>query len=298
MERLLFDKIITNYGINDTSIDTIEVMEGYPHIYELKLLKEEFLVKKVKNIYCKNIDKLYGYLKNSNYILLPQINLNGSYSIIFNNSKYLVYKKVSEINDSPSAIWWSNSLSSIHNTEVCMDDFTNFNLYNETLSILNSASKYFDDKIKTKIKVLLNMVSNENKKEKKLVLSHSDPCDKNVMLDDNLYKIIDTDTMRLLPKEFDIQRLLHNILINSSSIDYLMKYWQDFLISYEKNSCDNIDVNLLKKIYIYDLIRTFSWLTLVSNDPSRADYQRQRVELNLYQTSIVEDKHIKFLKKI
>ena len=173
-----------------------------------------------------------------------------------------------------------------------------FNLYNEALTILNSAFNYLDDKTKFKINILLNMIDLNFQLDKKLVLCHSDPCDKNVMFDNQCYKLIDTDMMRLLPKEFDVQRLLYNVLINSNSVNYALDYWHSFLNNYEKDFCDVIDVNLLKNIYICDLIRTFSWLAIVSSDLSRLDRERQGEDFKLYKQSILNDNHIKLLKNL
>jgi len=114
------------------------------------------------------------------------------------------------------------------------------------------------------------------------------------MLDNKKYKLIDTDGMRLLPKEFDIQRLLHNKVNNCLRVDDAITYWNEFLNHYK----NKIDISLLKKIYVYDLIRVFSWLTLVSNDLTRIDRERQKKEFELYKESILEENHSKILKKM
>ncbi len=114
------------------------------------------------------------------------------------------------------------------------------------------------------------------------------------MIDGLKYKFIDTDGIRLLPKEFDIQRLFQNEIISGKSIDEILNYWNSFYSNYH----NNIDIKLLKRLYVYDLVRVYSWLTLVSNDIKRVDKERQTKQLNLYQESILEDKHEKVLKII
>ena len=91
MEELLLNEIIINYAL-DCNI-TSEVMESYPHIFVLKSLKEDLIIKNVAKNYCKSIDYLYDYLSKSEYVLLPKKNLNNSYFFTFNDKKILVYKK-------------------------------------------------------------------------------------------------------------------------------------------------------------------------------------------------------------
>ena len=84
-------------------------------------------------------------------------------------------------------------------------------------SMSTAAKDYFTtDKVPTKVGESVKLTLNEML-DKKLVLCHSDPCDKNVMLDNQCYKLIDPDMMRLLPKEFDVQRLSYNVLIPAVS---------------------------------------------------------------------------------
>ena len=55
------------------------------------------------------------------------------------------------------------------------------------------------------------------------------------MIDGLKYKFIDTDGIRLLPKEFDIQRLFQNEIISGKSIDEILNYWNSFYSNYHNN---------------------------------------------------------------
>ena len=246
-------------------------------------------------MYCESIDILYNYLSSLDNILIPKKTINNKYSININDKIVIIYKKILELKEDISPIWWANNLEKIHNLSIEKNFFQNYELllYEETITLFNLAVPYFNDNIKRKLVKLLECYDYKYLR-KEIVLCHSDPNNSNVMIDGLKYKFIDTDGIRLLPKEFDIQRLLQNEIIGRKSIDEILNYWNSFYSNY--HNC--IGIKLLKRLYVYDLIRVYSWLTLVSNDIKRVDRERQTKQLNLYQESIMEDKHEKVLKKI
>ena len=127
-----------------------------------------------------------------------------------------------------------------------------------------------------------------------MVLSHGDPHDNNVMNNNTNIRLIDTDGARLLPREFDIARLFFNEVNREKDIDKIEKYINIFFYNYK----NIIDMNLLKQIYVTDLLRSFSWLNLVTRDETRGDLLRQKAELKKYEESILSERHEKVLRKI
>ncbi|MBQ8472010.1 MAG: hypothetical protein IJ501_00745 [Bacilli bacterium] len=302
MDESLIKIILEKYDIKcDSSLIKIEVMNQYPHIFIMYLQGKKLIVKILDKFKYDNLENIYNCLSDNIYVEKPLKTIDGKYNFIDKNRIIIVYRELQEINTIPSPVWWANCLNSIHNTNVNYDYFSklNFNLSEETLNLFKNASKYIDYETKRKILYLLNRVSeNEPISNRKLVLCHNDPYNSNVMQDNNEYKLIDTDGMGLSLKEFDIQRLFHNNVIASLDIDDSLEFFDKFICNYEKNKNDKIDINLLKRIYIYDLIRAFSWLSIVSNDKNRLDRERQLEQLDLYEKSIIEEKHLKVLKKL
>ena len=171
--------------------------------------------------------------------------------------------------------------------------------YKQTIDLLNSAKKFMVPEIETKIiKLLMELDDKCLELNKNVVLCHNDPYDLNVMAINGEYRLIDTDGMGLSPKEYDIQRLMWNHLINSNEVDNSLTFWCSFKDNYELNVIEKIDTNLLKQLYILDLIRTTSWLYIVCNDLLRKDIERQKEQLNLFERSFYNDNHVKILKKI
>ena len=291
MKEEILNKLIKNYNINIPI--TINNMFSYPHIYFLKTKEDIFFLKIINKVYCKDINTLYKYLNNINCVEIPIKTINGDYYLKNNLEDMILYKYLNKCNNNPSSKWWAESLKKIHQINVNNNDFINyFNIVNEMNTLFFNANKYIDDNIKEKINSLINNTKGLNNNIK-YVLSHSDPNASNVMIDSGEFKLVDTDGMKLLPKEFDIQRLLCNKVINSNNLNDVYIFWNEFI-----NNYNNIDINLLKKIYVYDLIRVFCWLTIVSNDLKRVDRQRQLKELELYKKSILDDRHLKVLKKL
>ena len=294
MKKELLTIIKTYYDFNCIE-DIKRIKKDYPHILELNTNNGNFILKIISKLYCESVDMLYNYLSSLDNVLIPEKTINNKYSININDKTIIIYKKILEIKEDLSPIWWANNLEKIHNLSIDKKFFQNYELLlcEETITLFNLAASYFNDNIKKKLVKLLECYDYKYISDE-VVLCHSDPNNSNVMIDGLKYKFIDTDGIRLLPKEFDIQRLFQNEIISGKSIDEILNYWNSFYSNYH----NNIDIKLLKRLYVYDLVRVYSWLTLVSNDIKRVDRERQTKQLNLYQESILEDKHEKVLKII
>ena len=302
MDESLINRILEKYDIKcNSSLIKIEVMNQYSHIFIMDLQGKKLIVKILDKFKYDNLENIYNCLSDNIYVEKPLKTIDGKYNFTYKDKVIIVYRELQKINTIPSPVWWANCLNSIHNTRVNCNNFSKFNLNlsEETLNLFKNASQYIGYETKRKIQYLLNNVSeNEPISNSKLVLCHNDPYNSNVMQDNNEYKLIDTDGMGLSLKEIDFQRLFHNNVISSLDINNSIDFFDKFICNYEKNKNDKIDINLLKKIYIYDLIRAFSWLTIVSNDKNRLDRERQLEQLSLYEKSIIEEKHLKVLKKL
>ena len=288
-----FIKIIKDsYGI-EGDLKKIKDMDSYPHMKKLSF-NEDYVLKKVNKIYCKDINKLYEYLSKSGYVLLPNKTIDGKYGININNELYILYPKVKKINGDIRSFYWAHALNSIHNINVDENDFdTNYSINEESLSLLHESSELLSNKMNKRIHKLLEKYYNDTKVDS-LVLSHGDPYDSNVMNDRTRISLIDTDGARLLPREFDIARLFYNRVNKEEDIDEIDKYINLFFCNYH----NEVDMKLLKEIYVMDLIRSFSWLNLINNQPEREDYKRQMKELNKFKESILSERHAKVLKKL
>ncbi len=292
MEIELIKKIIESYEING-SLKDIKTKKGYPHIQKISF-DEDYIIKKIKKIYCKDINTLYDYLSQSDYVELPMKTIDGNYGLSYNDELYILYPRLKKFKGKMASFWWAKALESIHQIPFNENDFDNeYTIDTECFTLLNEANGLFSDKVKKQINDLLSKYYNDAKVNK-MVLSHGDPYDSNVMNNKTYLRLIDTDGARLLPKEFDIGRLFYNEVIREKDLDEIYKYINIFFYNYR----DKVDINLLQKIYVMDLLRTFSWLNLVTRDKSRADYARQIEELKNYKESILSERHQKVLKKL
>ncbi len=303
-EELLFQHIINNYNLKkEVSSFKICQLEQYPHIFKIEFHNRSLFIKLVdKNrIHCKDLNVLYSDLSNIDSVEKPILTKDNKYISLFKDKIVLLYEELKEITNNPDSIWWAKCLSSIHSISannkyaVC---FSN-DFYNQTINLLNAAKELMNHEIKSKILKLFKETDVENIHLKSdMVLCHNDPYNLNVMSINGVYKLIDTDGMGMSPKEYDIQRLMWNHLINSNEVYNSLSFWNSFKNNYEPNITEQIDVDLLKKIYILDLVKTTSWLYIVSNDLSRKDTERQKEQLSLFERSFTNDNHAKILKKI
>lgn len=303
-KNLLLKYIFEKYNI-ECNLELIKVSQlyQYPNILKMQCPNYNLIIKIIKQskTYCDNINQLYYDLSSINCIEIPMMTRDGNYILSIDNQILLLYEELKEIKQNPSSLWWSNCLGSIHNIKFNKNYKCYYpnNFYNQTLNLLSAAEKYILPNRKNKIYQLLNNVNIEivNKKYD-FNLCHNDPYNLNVMVSKHGYKLIDTDGMGLSPKEYDIQRLICNYVVNTNDIDDVINFWNSFRINYEKKTSNKININFFKNIYILDLIRTISWLYIVSNDLSRLDRKRQQEQLNLFEKSIDNNNHYKVLKKI
>lgn len=303
-KELILENIINNYNI-ETNLSLIKLSQfkQYPHIFKLECPNFSLIIKIVDNfrIHCKDINQLYFELSKINCIAIPILTKNKSYFSVFGNRVLLLYEELSEIINNPNSIWWSECLGNIHNIKVNANYEKCFstNFYNQTTNLLKEAQRFIAPTLMSKIVSLITEVDIERiNKIKKMVLCHNDPYNLNVMTKSFEYKLIDTDGMGLSPREYDIQRLIYNHLINSNDLDDSLLFWNSFKNKYEIKADDKINVPLLKDIYILDLIKTMSWLYISCNDLSRKDRERQQKQLYLFEKSFDNDAHYKILKKL
>lgn len=303
-KEILLNHIISNYDVNiNLSTFKIYQIEQYPHVFKLEDHNCSLIIKIIdKNkIHCKNLNVLYTELSNINSIEKPIFTKDKKYMSHLGNQIILLYKNLDKITKYPEPIWWSNCLSDIHFIHI-NNNYSNcfpHDFYVETTKLLKKAQKFMKIKIKIKIKKILKIAQASGEiLNNHMVLCHNDPYNLNVMSINGEYRLIDTDGMGVSPREFDIQRLICNYLIYSNDVCSSLSFWDTFKKNYEFKTNEKIDINLLKKIYALDLIRTISWLYIVSNDLSREDRERQKERLNLFERSIRNDVHIKMLKII
>ena len=293
MDKVLVDKIRDSYGISG-ELTAVKRIDGYPHIIMLSFGDEEYVVKKVQKIYCKSIDTLYNYLSHSSYVELPLKTVDNSYGLMINGNLFITYPLRQKKKGRIQSFWWAKALWNIHNINVNPDDFCGeYSITEESFSLFNSAKKFFSDDLNRCVVQLLDKYYKECE-VKKLVLSHADPYDDNVMINRSYIKLIDTDGARLLPKEFDIQRLFHNEVNVENDLNEIDKYINIFLCNYGSN----IDLDVLRELYVMDLLRSLSWLFLVTRDKTRADNERQLEELARFEESILSGRHQNVLKRL
>lgn len=292
MNQELIKSIKDHYHIQG-HLRSIKTISGYPHIRILSFDKDYF-IKKVNKIHCQDINTLYHYLSRSDYVELPIKTINNEYGLQFKNELFLLYPILEEVKDEIPAFWWAKTLESIHNIAVNPSDFNlQYDMDKECFELLKQANELFSDGIKEHINILLDNYY-DTSKSKEIVLSHGDPNDSNVMRYKTQFLLIDTEGTLLLPREYDIQRLFCNEVNKENNFDEIDKYINLFFDNYP----NHLDMKLFKKIYVMDLLRTFSWLNLVIQDSSRIDYNRQIIELEKYKESILSAKHNKVLRKL
>lgn len=273
----------------------VTTIDGYPHVNILSFDRDYF-IKKVNRVYCRDINTLYNYLSNSKFVFLPTKTIDGEYGFVFNNEVYVVYPVLEEMHANIQSFWWGIALKNVHNIEVKRTDFTrNYSIDSESFDLFNKAKESIDEDIKRIFGEMLDMYYfNGEINPETMVLSHGDPNDSNVMMHKTNIGLIDTEGMRLLPREYDIQRLFYNEVNKGLDINEIDKYIHVFFYNYG----NNVDMRLLKKLYVTDFIRTFSWLSLVTKDLSRDDIVRQKCELEKYKASILSGMHSKVLKRM
>lgn len=292
METDFIKQIKDNYDIKG-DFKNIKNIDGYPHIQRISF-EDDFILKKINKIYCKDIETLYNYLSQSTYVELPLKTIDGNYGLSINDKQYILYPRIKKIKGPIQSFWWAKALESIHNIPVDVNDFNQeYTIEHEAFSLLEQSSEIVSNKAR---KVLYRLLDKyyQDRNVNKMVLSHGDPYDKNVMNDKTHIKLIDTDGVRLLPEEFDIARLFYNEVNGEDDLKKIDQYINIFFYNYK----NEIDMNLLKKLYVMDLIRSFSWLSIITKDNTRADLTRQKEELKEFKEGILSGRHEKVLKKL
>lgn len=297
----LINTIKYKYNIEDFL--EMKNLDGYPHIFTINSKNYSYIAKLIElsKTYCKDINKFYSDIKDNKYILIPKKNIDDEYSVKYSDGIALLYDKKNNTNVKPDYSWCARCLASIHLSEINSNNLISYrdNIYNETLDILKKSHVYMDKEIREKINLIFNKIQCETlNANNEFVLCHNDPYNQNVLVSENLYKIIDTDGMGLSKKEYDIQRLLYNYAINCRDASEVNLFFSKFKEVYENETNKKIDINLFKNLYYCDFIRSIAWLYLVSNDNTRRDVNRQKKQLVLYNKSILNNIHETFINQI
>lgn len=296
MDKALIDKFKNSYGILD-ELTVAKRIDGYPHVMSLSFGDKEYIVKRVQKIYCKSIETLYNYLSQSRYVELPIKTTDNRYGLMISGELFITYPLCQKPSENIKPEWWAKALRSIHNIDINTKDFSyDYNISEECFSLLKRTKGLFSEKLDRGIIKLLDDYY-RGRNVGRIVLSHNDPYDDNVLVDNALFKLIDTDGARLLPEEFDIQKVFHNEVnreTNQDKIDnYIITFFRNYL-----NYGDSIDMGLLKKLYVIDLLRSLSWLALITRDKTREDYRRQIEELEKFKEGIISGRHHKILERL
>lgn len=303
MKEKIVKKIIENYHVGDNSqIVRIAPLVSYPHMFRIEFPEKTLIAKQMSasRLYCTDFDNVYQALSNSQYVEIPLMTKNGNYTLNMGEQLLFLYRELQEINIPPSPIWWAECLASIHTLDEkdYFEQYFSQNIYHETVNLFNIAQPFIEPRIRAKMAELLSHVDSKIITSANFTICHNDPYNKNVMQKDGKYHIIDTESMGLSPKEFDLQRLLHNYVISLKNEDEVIAFWHYFKNEYEHLNESKINQELLKSIYLLDIIRSMSWLYTICSQIDRDDLARQSEALREFNESISCDVHKRILKKI
>ena len=292
------EKIEEYLNINDIKI---EYFKEYPHVFRLLTNNSKYIGKILdkSRLLCDDINSLFSLLSQNCYLEVPVL-IDKKYGIDLDTKFIVFYNILDEIKENPSSKWWANSLSSIHllNSSENNKKYFKTTFYDETITLFNLAREKLDYDILNYFEYILNNSNLDiDYKDIKYVLCHNDPYNLNVMKSGDNLKLIDLDCVGLSPSEYDIERLLINEIINSDSNNF-ENFLHKFLEKYEEETNYRVNLSLLKKIFLLDLIRVYSWLILVTNTEGRADKNRQIFQLELRNKSIRDERINNFIKKL
>lgn len=261
-------------------------LEQYPHIYYASSNTEEYILKILDND--RNYNTLFDVLSLSTDVLLPCKTISGEYYTISDNKACFLYKKKTTTFHLPSPELWAKIIYSIHKLPTNFSIlFVNIDeLITQTKAKLKEAQTFLSD---SEYSTIVTFFSKCNQTEEcyyqenvhQLVISINDPSNNNLVLDKDEYKLIDMEKSTLNYREFDIQHLMWNLMLESNSNKELLLFWKEFKYSYESISNTHIDGKLLKKLYVLDYTRTLLWLHAITQTKERADYKRQKTDLNI-----------------
>lgn len=284
--------VFRQYGLQELlPTAKIRKLPGYPHVFMVTLSKCFLVVKKVTQNENLSIDELFHNINNDN-VLLPLLTTQGHYCATVDDSLYLLYDRISEVEEYPSYEWWGNCLSAVHNTKVKTKgharSWTN-DVY-EAAHLLNEAKKIMENDIFCRLLDLLNFGLNFSvDKAKQLVICHGDPSQWNVLMDSKGYKLIDMENCFFAPREYDVQHLLWNYTAAFEKYTQWESFCKELIMSYENDTKIKLDLSLLIRILCFDFVKSISWLYFVSNDYTREDQNRQFEELKTFCEIIRKD---------
>lgn len=266
---------------------SISKMPGYPHLKILETNVNKYILKFVdsKKKRISFMEKMYTELSAIDVVLVPIINNHGCYVTKVLDEVIVIFEYIDLSETVPNMEWWIDTFSKIHSLIAFhqQQEIRMIELFDACEKMFDVAAKYMKKDIKNVLFDLMRTVNLDKKFKVKGVLNHGDPLISNVMKKGTDFKLIDFESVRIFPKDYDLQRFLWGIVIGESNRRNSEKMWKEFKQEYEKSKAVYyINWELLANLYSIDFVTTISWLFIVSNDKNRTDCNRQKKELESY----------------
>lgn len=292
MNYSFLEKIARYYNLDINNINVIP-FDQYPHIVEINTSIGSYILKELSYDRKKDYHSVFNILSDCSCVLMPIESIYEEYYTVDENKIYFLYEKIDEVEINPSAEHWADLISNVHmiGGDISGNCNTSFpeDLFSQCNEMLALSHKIMDPVEYEFLLTFLNLCNKNVFLEEKKVFCVNDPCKKNVLSINGVYKLIDMENSSSNYKEYDIQHLMWNMLPEYETKEELKSFWTSFKESYEKKTGLTINKDLLKSIFILDFVRSMAWLYLVSNDNSRKDQERQRIELNIFRSRIKDD---------
>ena len=289
MESFILEMLNRNYSVHLKKI-VLRSVVGYSNVF-IADCKQPLVIKIINSDYDRSIflEQLYQALNQTNNSLLPIKSINNSYLSYFNGKVFSVFKKVELCESAPQTIWWAETLSEIHNLTLPYQPNAMIR-YTITFAeqLLMKASHYFT----TETYILLSDILNDAEEYKDnisttdLVVCHGDTQLRNVMCIGQNNVLIDFDNCGFAIREYDIQRMVFDYLMETLDLAFCKQFLRRFLLQYERLQKKKISHESLLYAFEVDFVQTFSWLTAYVNSSDLPDIDRQKQEWNRYEHTI------------
>lgn len=259
---------------------------GYPHVLEgvceepviIKILEEDMQKISLMN-------EVYINLRNIGEILSPIFNVDlKPITLLKFGVNIVVFEKIDNLETQPEPDWWGRVLAKIHSVKIFneVQEIESCVWIKEAHNYISAVSQYMENDIKKILTSMLNELSFLVEKKVVCVLNHGDPANYNVLKCKNQYKLIDFESVKIAPCEYDLQRKLWDHAVYSSDTKNYYVYLEKLLAGYTAVAPQNsIDFEVLASLYVTDFCKTLCWLYLVSVDENREDKYRQKCEKDI-----------------
>lgn len=262
-------------------------MPGYPHVLE-GVCEEPVIIKILEDDMQKIslINKAYVNFRNIGEILSPILNADMEpITSLKPGVNIVVFEKIDNLETQPGPDWWGRVLAKIHSVKVFneVQEIESSVLIKETRNYIAAASRYMEKDINKILTSMLDGLKFSIKKKVVCVLNHGDPANYNVLNQKNQYKLIDFESVKVAPCEYDLQRKLWDHAVYSSDTKNYYEFLEELLEAYTDVAPQNcIDFEILTSLYVIDFCKTLCWLHLVSIDENREDKYRQKCEKDIF----------------